>query len=389
MKPDRPANMSFKQSFLLTLLLAIIVTAAFFAGFGTRDRLSPASNLPVLSQAYQILQDHGLNLPGEKVLEYGMIHGMLQAYNDPFSSFSEPPQAELQSQTLHGSYGGIGVTFGKDADKFYVLYPFPDSPAARAGIREGDRLVQVDALEIQPDTTQDVLEAALRGPVGDKVKIKITRPPDYQPFEFSVNREQVSLPSVTWHLEPTEPRLGVIKVNVIAATTPDEIQKAVQDLQRRGAQFFALDLRDNYGGLLVEGVGVARLFLKEGTVIQEQYRGQEVQTMSVDKPGALADLPLVVLVNQNTASAAEIISGALQAHKRALLIGVPTYGKDTIQLVFELQDKSSLAITSAHWWIPGLDAPHPGKGLQPDILLDKAEGDPDPAIQAAIKELIH
>ncbi len=381
--------MSFRRSFFLTLLLALVITAAFFAGYETRDRLATTTRLPVLSQAYQLLLLHGLNLPENKTLEYGMIRGMLQAWNDPFSYFSEPPQAELQSQTLSGSYGGIGVSLGKDADKYYVLFPFPDSPASQAGILEGDRLVGVDSLAVQPDTPPDNVEAAIRGPVGDTVKIKVTRPPDYNLFEFSIKRESVSLPSVTWHLEPSEPRLGIIRVNVIAATTPDEIQKAVKDLQSRGALYYALDLRDNGGGLLVEGVDVARLFLKEGVIIQEQYRGQAATSMSVEKPGALADLPLVVFVNQNTASAAEIISGALQAHKRALLIGVPTFGKDTIQLAFELQDRSSLAITSAHWWIPGLDAPHPGKGLQPDILLAQASGDPDPAVAAAIKQFIH
>ena len=380
--------MTFKQSFFLSLLVALIVTAAFFAGYETRGRLPQSYTLPILVQAYQILEKHGLNLPGGKTLEYGMIRGMLQAYNDPYSSFNEPPQAEMQSQALQGSFGGIGVTLGKDAEKYYVLYPYPDSPAASAGIKEGDRLVQVDALAIGVDTPQDSVEAAIRGPVGQRVKIMIARPPNYQPYAFSIPRASILLPSVTWHLEPSEPRLGVIKVNIIAATTPDEIQKSIQDLKSRGATAFALDLRDNYGGLLAEGVNVARLFLKDGLVIQQQYRDQPVEDLTVEKPGKLSDLPLVVLVNQNTASAAEIISGALQAHKRALLIGVPTYGKNTIQLVYDLWDHSSLAITSAHWWVPGLDAPRPGKGLQPDILLENAEGDPDPAIQAAIQALL-
>jgi carboxyl-terminal processing protease len=206
------------------------------------------------------------------------------------------------------------------------------------------------------------------------------------PIEVSVKREEIALPSVTWHLDAGEPRLGVIEINVIAATTSDEIQKAVKDLQSRGATAYALDLRNNGGGLLDAGIDIARLFLKDGVVMEQQFRGQEVKTYRVEKPGPLADIPLAVLVNGSTASASEIIAGALQAHERARLIGEPTYGKNTIQLVFELRDHSSIHVTAAQWWIPGLDAPRPGKGLQPDVPA-KPGGPPDPVIQAAIKAL--
>ncbi len=146
----------------------------------------------------------------------------------------------------------------------------------------------------------------------------------------------------------------------------------MEDLQQRGATAFVLDLRDNPGGLLDAGVDIARLFLKEGSVMQQQYRGQEVKTFEVEKPGPLADLPLAVLINHGSASAAEIAAGALQAHRRATLIGEPSYGKDSIQLVFTLQDGSSLHVTSAQWWIPGLQKPVGEQGLQPDILIDPA-----------------
>jgi carboxyl-terminal processing protease len=177
---------------------------------------------------------------------------------------------------------------------------------------------------------------------------------------------------------------------VVAASTPDEIQRAVEDLKQRGATAFVLDLRDNPGGLLDAGVNIARLFLKEGVVMQQQYRGQEVKTFEVEKPGPLADLPLAVLINKGSASAAEIAAGALQAHKRADLIGEPSYGKDSIQLVFTLQDGSSLHVTSAHWWVPGLQTPVGQNGLQPDILVDPAGSvaGSDPYLQAAIRRLL-
>lgn len=380
--------MTIKHSIFFTLLSAVVVTCAFFAGYFTHARSAPSQPLPILHQAYEILLKNAYRTPEPgPALEYGMIRGMLEAYGDPFSSFSEPPQAELTSQTLQGSFGGIGATLEKDPQGFPVLFPFPEGPAARAGILDGDRLLQVDDLTVLPDTPMDTLLAAVRGPVGTKVKITISRPPDYQELTFEIKREEIALPSVTWRLDLVEPRLGYIRVNVIASTTPDEIIKAAADLASRGAMAYALDLRDNYGGLLESGVDVARLFLTEGLVIQQQYRDKPVQSYKVTHKGPLADLPLAVLVNQNTASAAEIIAGALQAQQRAKLIGVPTYGKNTIQLVFELQDKSSLSITAAQWWVPGSDLLQPGQGLQPDILLTETTGTPDPAILEAVRLL--
>jgi carboxyl-terminal processing protease len=177
-----------------------------------------------------------------------------------------------------------------------------------------------------------------------------------------------------------------MRVNVIAASTPKEIKDAVADLQSRGATHFVLDLRGNGGGLLVEGVDIARLFLSEGVVIQQQYKGKDVQTYEVEKAGSLKDIPLAVFVDGNTASAAEIISGALQNQQRAPLIGTPTYGKDSVQLVFELQDQSSLHVTSAKWWIPGLEPPVGEGGLQPNIAVSTENSETDnPFVDAAIQ----
>jgi len=194
---------------------------------------------------------------------------------------------------------------------------------------------------------------------------------------------------VTWNLEPTEPRLGVIQVNRVAETTPAEIRTAIEDLQARRATHFALDLRGNHGGLLDAGVEVARMFLEDGAILEEHYRGQEVEKYEVKTAGPFADLPLVVLVNAETASAAEIIAGAIQVQRRAPLIGTHTYGKDSIQLIFELDDHSSLHVTAAKWWVPGIEPPIGEGGLRPDIEVNTGEtpegAESDPFIQAAIQ----
>ncbi len=383
------------RSVLQGVLIGAGLWLIFFAGFyfhaygpaSITERLAPRRDFPLLYQVYGLIQDRGLKpMPAAPGMEYGMIKGMIQAYNDPYTSFVEPVQTELQENALSGKFGGIGARLGNDPEGRIVLYPFPDSPAAKAGVLEGDRLVAVGDLKIDPTVSTDKTTAALRGPVGEKVTITIARPPDFAAQQISIVRAEIALPSTTWHIEPSDARLGVIEVNLIAATTPDEIQKAAKDLQGRGATALVLDLRNNGGGLLDAGINTARLFLKDGDVIQQQFRGQDVVTYQVEKPGPLVDVPLVVLVNENTASAAEIISGALQAHKRATLIGAVTYGKNTIQLVFPLQDGSSLHITAAHWWIPGIEFPKDGKGLRPDISLSNPGDNPIPL---AIKALFN
>ena len=375
-----------KRAIFYSITLFFCLIGAFLAGylirgenFNFQDR-----QLPVLNQAHNLLQKHGLiEVPDDRTLEYGMIRGMLQAYADPYSILVEPAQHELEMNNLQGDFGGIGVDLEKDADGKVFLFPFPDSPAEKADVLDGDQLFAVDDLVIEPLTPLDSILAAIRGNEGEPVNLTIGRAPDFKPMKRKVIREIFPLPSITSQIHPQENRLGIIKVNLIATSTPEEISLAFTDLRKQGATHFALDLRDNSGGLLSAGIDTAKMFLSEGTILQQQYKGKEVDTISVENPGELADVPLVVLINHSTASAAEIIAGALKQNHRARLIGEPSYGKDTIQLVFDLEDGSSLHITSAKWWIPGLLPPVGGNGIQPDKMITQNAADSDAMIEAA------
>jgi carboxyl-terminal processing protease len=377
---------TMKRALLYSISIFFGFLIAFLAGYLIRGyfNISQHPNFPVLNQAHNLLLDYGLaEIPDERSLEYGMIRGMLQVYADPYSIFVEPAQHELESNYLQGDYGGIGVDLEKDANGKVFIFPYPDSPAEKAGIFYGDQLFSVENLEIETSTNLDTILAAIRGEEGDYVTLTIGRAPDFSPVKKMVIREKFPLPSITTRIHPDENRLGIIKINLIAASTPQEIDTAFKDLKKRGATHFILDLRNNSGGLLSAGVDTTKLFLSEGTILQQQYKGKDVETISVETPGVLTEDPLVVLINSSTASAAEIIAGALKQNKRAVLIGEPSYGKDSIQLVFDLEDGSSLHITSAKWWIPGLAPAVGGNGVEPDMRIKESTAGPDSMIESA------
>lgn len=384
--------MNTRRSFLLYVVFLICFAAAFAAGYFAHDYLQPAGgNFSLLGEAYRIINRHGYyEIPADPTLEYGMIRGMAEAYSqandDPYTRFVEPAQHELDADALEGSYGGIGAGIGADEEGYAILFPFPDGPAAEAGIQEGDRLLEIDGQPVEPGTPAADIAARVRGPEGQRVVLMVARPPEYERFTFTIVRQNIPLPSVTSNISPLDEKLGMIQVNLIATSTAGEIEEAITSLQAKGAEYFALDLRGNRGGLLDAGVSVSSLFLSDGVVLEKQYANENPESYAVEEAGPFVDLPLVVLVDTNTASAAEIVAGALQAQMRAPLIGTHTFGKDVIQLVFDLQDNSSLHVTAAKWWVPGLENTIGEGGLQPDIQVTVEEGSQQDAFERAAVE---
>ena len=382
--------MSRNRNLIIIFLVGIGFGSAFLSGYFMRAYFeSPIKEFPILNQAFDIYINHSYaEIPKSRVLEYGMIRGLLKASEDPYAIFLEPVQHELETNSLQGSFGGIGVELTISSNGDIVIFPVDSGPAHQAGIQDGDRLISVGDLLIGATTSIEEIHAAIRGPIGDRVIVIIAREPDFIPIELQITRQQIHLPSVTWHIDPDNPTVGVVNPHVIAESTPQEIQNAVQELEFKGATHFVIDLRNNGGGLLTAGVETVRLFLEDGVIMQQQYRGEEIDTFEVNVPGPLRDIPIVVLINQSTASAAEIIAGSLQNHNRGLLIGEPTFGKDTIQLVFDLQDDSSLHVTAAKWWIPGITLAIGEDGLQPDIHVSASDTNSDLVMKIAIQSLL-
>jgi carboxyl-terminal processing protease len=380
------------QIIISAILIVFIVITSFSLGYlvSRYFPLLPIGKFRVLMEAYSVLEKNYLNtLPSGQDLEYGMIQGMLSKVEDPYTMFVEPVQHELQTNQLEGKFGGIGARLERDSDGFLLLYPFPNSPAEQAGIADGDRLIAVGELQITPDMPLDEIQAAIRGPVGKKIELTVSSLPGLVERTVQVAREEISLPSVTWNLASSNTQVGVIQVNIIAATTPNEIKTAMLDLQALGARYFILDLRNNSGGLLQAGVETVELFLPKGAILQQQYKDKPAETIESSEDGEFYQVPLALLVNHGSASAAEIIAGAIQAEHRGVIIGSNTYGKNTIQLVFDLSDGSSLHVTAAKWSIPGLATSIGATGLIPDIAIPDEETLEPGTLDIAITSLIN
>jgi carboxyl-terminal processing protease len=367
------------------VLVGLVLGIMFISGFllGTRSPAaasllttavatpnSEVGSYPLLTQAQTLLNQNFLReQPSQRDLEYAAIRGVLSVLNDKYTFLVDPPVAHSESDVLAGQYGGIGVQVKRDEAGNFVLYPYPDGPAARAGIQDGDILLGVNGKDVPLDTQQDAVDQMMRGEVKDKngVTIRVIRPSNKQQLNFSILFEVIEVPSVVWRVLAEEPSFGYIQILRFTSRTPDEVKKAVDDLNSKHVTALVLDLRNNPGGLLQESIKVAGEFLDGGVVLFEHNRDGE-RTYEADKADKLTDLPIVVVVNQGTASAAELVAGALHDRKRAILIGQQTYGKGSVQLIFPLADKSSLHITTAEWFPPS-KTPLDGKGIAPDIAM--------------------
>ena len=305
---------------------------------------------------------------------YKAIRESLESLGDPYTRFLDPGEyADLTSQTS-GELSGIGIQLGIDqqTSKLTVIEPIPNSPAIEAGLLAGDHIVRIDGKPTQSMTLEQA-SAQIKGEVGTEVKLTISRPT--QPnFEVAISRAQIELPSVSYTLnQEQDSRVGYIKLDEFSSHAAEQMQKAIKELSRKQASGFILDLRGNPGGLLFSSVEIARMWMTNGEIVHTIDRKGGNEKFSANGK-ALTDLPLVVLVDGYSASASEILAGALKENQRAKVVGSQTYGKGTVQSVHPLSDGSGLAVTIARYYPPsGLDINK--KGIAPDIKVDLSRED--------------
>jgi carboxyl-terminal processing protease len=306
-------------------------------------------SLKQFTDVYALVEDNYAEpVNADKAIYNGAIPGMLHAL-DPHSNFFDPKSYALMREDQRGKYYGVGMTVGPRNNQVIVIYPFTGTPAYKAGIHPGDVIIAVDGKSTENMSTGDVADL-LKGPKGTTVHISISREGVEKPMEFTLVRDEIPRYSVDVHFL-IKPGVGYMHVNGFNETTDREVSDALDSFG--DLKGLILDLRSNPGGLLSEGVDVADKFLKKGQLIVSHHGRASAEKRYVAQHGnGGKDYPIVVLVNRQTASAAEIVSGAIQDHDRGLIAGEVTFGKGLVQTVYPLSENTGLALTTAHYYTP-------------------------------------
>jgi carboxyl-terminal processing protease len=340
---------------LFTVILVILVCGFLGVAFSQRSPGAPAAdtdvrdNLRQFSEVYDLIeQNYAEPVNADKAIYNGAIPGMLHVL-DPHSNFFDPKSYSALREEQRGKYYGVGMTIAPRNNKVIVLAPFVGTPAYKAGIRPGDVIIAVDGKPTDNMTAGDVADL-LKGAKGTTVHISILREEAEKPLEFTVVRDEIPRDSVDLKFE-IRPGIGYMHISAFNETTEHEVEEALD--QFGTLEGLVLDLRGNPGGLLNEGVGVADKFLKKGQVIVSHHgRSSPERVYRAAHGNGGKDYPLVVLVNRGTASAAEIVSGAIQDHDRGLIAGETTFGKGLVQTVYPLSENTGLALTTAKYYTP-------------------------------------
>jgi carboxyl-terminal processing protease len=350
----------------LSVAAVALATGGWFLQRGAGQERNVYANAQLFEQVLQYVSQAFVDEKDPSQLYQMAIDGMLEELGDPHTSFLPGKEYENLRIQTQGEYGGIGVSIAKRNGWVTVITPLPGTPGERVGLQAGDQIIEVDG-ETTRDWTDDEAVARLRGPKGTPVNIKVARVGVDQPMAFTITRDEIHVRSVPSSYM-VDDGVGYVELRVFSESSTSELREAINKLRGEGAKGIILDMRGNAGGLLDQGSTVSDLFLDTGEPIVEtrgRFQGNNQKMVATD-PDEYPGLPIVVLVGPQSASATEIVAGALQDHDRALIVGRPTFGKGSVQTVFRLQGGNFLKVTTARWFTPSgrsiqrpYDATHP------------------------------
>lgn len=359
------------------------------AGDGAKEALAPAFDL--FWEAMELIyRDFNGTLPTPEDATYAAIRGVVALLDDPNTSFLTPEEAAFFRSNLDGSFEGIGarVAWDEEADTVLITEPFENQPAWKAGLRRNDLILAVDGESL---VGTDVSEAVrrIRGPKGTDILLTVQRSDD-APFDVTVTRDLIAIPTIVTDSLGEDSKIAYVKLNAFNENSGTLVREAVRNALAREPRALIFDLRGNSGGLLREAVQVASIFLQDEVVLLERFSDGRMETYRTEGRAVTTDLPMVVLVNEGSASASEIVASALQDAGRAPLIGTTTYGKGSVQLPHNLSNASIMRVTIARWFSPK-DRTIDGVGLTPDVTVpisdEEYNAGSDPQLDAALEFL--
>ncbi|MBI4745845.1 MAG: S41 family peptidase [Deltaproteobacteria bacterium] len=356
----------FLVFFITTVALGLVVgksLAQKASGVG-----EAYESLKVFTDALSLIQKNYVEKVNSKDLVYGAMKGMLEGL-DPHSSFMNPDTFKEMQVDTRGEFGGLGIEITMKDGILTVVSPIEDTPAFKAGIKAGDIIIKIDGKGTKDLTLMDAVKM-MRGPKGTQVTITVVRETFAEPRDFTVTRDIIAVKSVK--SKTLESGYGYVRVAQFQEKTDTDLDNVLDKMEKEngGLKGLVLDMRNNPGGLLDQAVKVSDDFLESGLIVYTDGRieGQKM-TFSAKKEGIRPNYPIVVLVNSGSASASEIVAGALQDHGRALILGTQTFGKGSVQTIYPLEDGSALRLTTARYYTPSGRSIQ-AKGITPDIILE-------------------
>ncbi len=360
------------------LALVPVTTSAFAAADSANYE-----ELETFMSVYERVKANYVEPVDDHTLIKGAIDGMLAAL-DPHSSYVEASDFQTLRNTTDGNYGGLGITVSTEDGAVKVITPSEDTPAWRAGIKAGDYITHINS-ELLYGLTLDEAVEKMRGAPGTGIKLTIVRPGRDKPFDVSIVREQIQLRPVKWEIKEG---VGIVNINTFAANTGDATKAALVAIDKAtgGKPLgYVVDLRSNPGGLLDQAIEVSDAFLNQGEIVSQRGRNKDDIERHYARPGDMAHgLPIIVLVDAGSASAAEIVAGALQDHRRAVVMGETSFGKGSVQTVVQTGPQSALRLTTARYFTPSGRSVQAG-GIDPDISVPQLS-DPDYKDRPRVRE---
>ena len=382
--------MKFKKIFIAFIALIALSSGAVYlsaADMSDFDRISPfdVRSLWLMRQVRYIIESYQVDADtkpaSEEDLLHGAMRGMVAAWKDPYTRFVSPSQLKNEETEMEGRYGGLGMYVGERGGQILVISPMEDSPAERAGLKPKDQIVQVNDESVVGWNSEQVVQK-LRGEPGTKVTVWVVRDGEDKLLSFEITREIIKIESVRYNMLSDD--VGYIKLTQFKQKTDEDVRNAVRDVIKQGAKGLVLDLRNNGGGLLDSSVKICSIFLNGGLVVETKGRSERAnERYMADKSRHMTDLPMAVLINGGSASASEIVAGALLDRNRAVLVGEKSFGKGSVQTLFPLTDGSGIYVTIARYYTPsGRMIDH--VGLSPDIEV-KGEPNKDVSLDAQLQ----
>jgi len=369
-------------------LLGVIALPIVIGGAAI-ERQSTRDGAHVFDQVLSLVSDRFVDTLQQNQLFEKAARGLVQQLNDPYSELFSPAQLKRFSTIATGKYGGIGMQIEQQEGAIVVVRVFDHTPAEQAGVADGDHIVGIDTASTRGWTSQQVSDV-LVGTIGTKVNVKFGRPGIAQPIEHSFTRAEIHVPAVPFALM-LDNKIAYVPLQTFSESSASEFRASVHRLLGEGAKGIVLDLRTDPGGILDQGLDVADLFLKDGqTIASVRTRTGPPQVFTTHGGQHIPDVPLVVLVDGYSASASEIVTGALQDHDRALVVGTTSFGKGLVQTVFPLEDGWAMKLTTGKWYTPsGRSIQKNRKRIDPDSAPGAApneEAAPDSLEQDSVKK---